>query len=119
MSVLTRAEGTFQAFSEGNPPWICLRRRPQWYLSPLTMYTRIAGSVKITHEGEAVLVELFDRYQRTFAPGLDFTLPIVDTIVIDTTREHLFGVLPQDAVTMDGVPLKADAVMLWEIKDLL
>ncbi len=78
----------------------------------------IAGSVKIINEGEAALVERFGRYQRTLAPGLNFTLPIVDTIVIDTTREQVFDVPPQDAVTMDGVPLKADAVVFWEIKDL-
>ncbi|NJN30232.1 MAG: SPFH/Band 7/PHB domain protein [Synechococcales cyanobacterium RM1_1_8] len=78
----------------------------------------IAGSVKIINEGEAALVERFGRYQRTLAPGLNFTLPIVDTIVIDTTREQVFDVPPQDAVTRDGVSLKADAVVFWEIKDL-
>lgn len=78
----------------------------------------IIGSVKIINEGEAALVERFGRYKRTLAPGLNFTVPIVDTIVIDTTREQVFDVPPQDAVTMDGVPLKADAVVFWEIKDL-
>jgi regulator of protease activity HflC (stomatin/prohibitin superfamily) len=78
----------------------------------------IAGSVKIINEGEAALVERFGRYQRTLAPGLNFTLPIVDTIVIDTTREQVFDVPPQDAVTRDGVSLRADAVVFWEIKDL-
>lgn len=78
----------------------------------------IAGSVKIINEGEAALVERFGRYRRTLAPGLNFTIPIVDTIVIDTTREQVFDVPPQDAVTSDGVPLKADAVVFWEIKNL-
>lgn len=78
----------------------------------------IAGSVKIINEGEAALVERFGRYRRTLAPGLNFTIPVVDTIVVDTTREQVFDVPPQDAVTSDGVSLKADAVVFWEIKDL-
>lgn len=78
----------------------------------------VAGSVKVVNEGEAALVERFGRYRRTLSPGLNFTLPIVDSIIIDTTREQVFDVPPQDAVTRDMVQVKADAVVFWEIDDL-
>jgi regulator of protease activity HflC (stomatin/prohibitin superfamily) len=78
----------------------------------------VAGSIKIVNEGEAALVERFGRYQRTLSPGLNFTLPLVDTVIIDTTREQVFDVPAQDAVTKDVVQVKADAVVFWEIDDL-
>ncbi|NJR67212.1 MAG: SPFH/Band 7/PHB domain protein [Synechococcales cyanobacterium CRU_2_2] len=78
----------------------------------------MAGSIKIVNEGEAALVERFGRYQRTLSPGLNFTLPVIDTVIIDTTREQVFDVPPQDAVTKDVVQVKADAVVFWEIDDL-
>ncbi len=78
----------------------------------------VAGSVKIVNEGEAALVERFGRYRRTLSPGLNFTLPMVDSVIIDTTREQVFDVPAQDAVTNEGVSLKADAVVFWQINDL-
>ena len=78
----------------------------------------VAGSVKIVNEGEAALVERFGRYRRTLSPGLNFTLPVVDTVIIDTTREQVFDVPAQGAVTRDVVQVQADAVVFWEIADL-
>lgn len=78
----------------------------------------VIGSVKVINEGEQALVERFGRYRRTLAPGLNFTLPIVDTIIIDTTREQVFDVPPQEAVTADGVSLQADAVVFWQVSSL-
>jgi regulator of protease activity HflC (stomatin/prohibitin superfamily) len=78
----------------------------------------VVGSVKIINEGEAALVERFGRYQRTLAPGLNFTLPVVDTIIIDTTREQVFDVPAQDAMTADSVYVKTDAVVYWKIENL-
>jgi regulator of protease activity HflC (stomatin/prohibitin superfamily) len=78
----------------------------------------VVGSVKIINEGEAALVERFGRYQRTLAPGLNFTLPVVDQIIIDTTREQVFDVPAQEAITADSVYVKTDAVVYWKIENL-
>ncbi len=78
----------------------------------------VIGSVKVVNEGEAALVERFGRYRRTLSPGLNFTVPFVDTLIIDTTREQVFDVPPQEAVTADGATVSADAVVLWQISEL-
>jgi regulator of protease activity HflC (stomatin/prohibitin superfamily) len=78
----------------------------------------IIGSVKVVNEGEAALVERLGRYRRTLSPGLNFTLPLLDTLIIDTTREQVFDVPPQEAVTADGATVSADAVVMWQISEL-
>lgn len=78
----------------------------------------IAGSVKVINEGDAALVERFGRYRRTLQPGLNFTIPLVDTIIVDTVREQVLDVPAQEAITSDDVYLKADAVVFWRIIDL-
>jgi regulator of protease activity HflC (stomatin/prohibitin superfamily) len=78
----------------------------------------VAGSMKIINEGDAALVERFGRFRRILNPGLNFTIPVIDTIIIDTTREQVFDVPAQDAITADDVYLKADAVVFWRITNL-
>jgi regulator of protease activity HflC (stomatin/prohibitin superfamily) len=89
-------------------------------LAPLVVMiiVYIAGAIKIINEGDAALVERFGRYRRTLHPGLNFTLPIVDTIIVDTTREQVFDVPKQEAITADDVYLTTDAVVFWRIIDL-
>lgn len=78
----------------------------------------VAGSVKVINEGDAALVERFGRYRRTLQPGLNFTIPLVDTIIVDTVREQVLDVPAQEAITSDDVYLTADAVVFWRIIDL-
>lgn len=89
-------------------------------LAPLVVaiVAYVAGSIKIINEGDAALVERFGRFTRTLKPGLNFTIPVIDTIIVDTTREQVFDVPAQDAITADDVYLKADAVVFWRIMDL-
>ena len=93
------------------------------FLAPLApliigIVAYLGGSIKIINEGDVALVERFGRYRRTLHPGLNFTIPIVDTIILDTMREQVLDVPPQDAITADDVYLKADAVVFWRIIDL-
>ncbi|MEY2978064.1 MAG: SPFH domain-containing protein [Prochlorotrichaceae cyanobacterium] len=89
-------------------------------LAPLVIaiVAYVAGSMKIINEGDAALVERFGRFRRILNPGLNFTIPVIDTIIIDTTREQVFDVPAQDAITADDVYLKADAVVFWRITNL-
>lgn len=93
------------------------------FLAPLApliigIVAYLGGSIKIINEGDVALVERFGRYRRTLQPGLNFTIPIVDTIILDTMREQVLDVPPQDAITADDVYLKAHAVVFWRIIDL-
>jgi regulator of protease activity HflC (stomatin/prohibitin superfamily) len=78
------------------------------------------GSVKVVNEGNQALVERLGKYHRTLTPGINFVVPLVDTIVIeDTTREQVLDVEPQLAITKDNVSIEADAVLYWRVLNLV
>ncbi|MEW5859298.1 MAG: stomatin-like protein [Cyanobacteriota bacterium] len=94
---------------------------PITILAPLALviigYT--VGSVKIINEGNQALVERLGQYNRRLAPGLNFIVPFVDSIVVEeTSREKFLNIDPQQAITKDNVSLKVDAVVYWQILDL-
>jgi len=77
------------------------------------------GSVKIINQGNEALVERLGRYHRKLVPGLNFIVPLLDTIVWeDTTREQVLDIDPQEAITKDNITLLVDAVMYWRILEL-
>ncbi len=78
----------------------------------------LIGSVRVIEEGDEGLVQRLGEYKRTLKPGLNFVVPLMDTVLVDTTREQLLDIAPQKAVTKDSVPIEVDAVVYWKIKDL-
>ncbi|MBW4581034.1 MAG: paraslipin [Tildeniella nuda ZEHNDER 1965/U140] len=78
----------------------------------------IAGSIKIINEGNEGLVERLGQYRRTLQPGLNFVIPIFDTVLVESTREQILDTAPQQTITRDNVPLTVDAVMFWKILDV-
>lgn len=94
-------------------------------LFPTVLSALIAGltafltSIRIINEGNEALVERLGQYHKKLNPGLNFILPMFDTIVVEeTTREKVLGIDPQNAITKDNVSLKVDAVIYWQIVDL-
>jgi regulator of protease activity HflC (stomatin/prohibitin superfamily) len=78
----------------------------------------MAGSVKIINEGEAAIVERLGRYHRDMGPGLNFVVPVLDTVLVETTREQMLDVKPQKAMTQDRANVTVDALVFWQILDL-
>lgn len=77
------------------------------------------GSVRIIKEGNAALVERLGRYRGTLEPGLNFIVPLLDSVVLqDTMREQTLDIEPQSAITKDSVNLKVDAIIYWRIYNL-
>ncbi|MBD2257921.1 SPFH domain-containing protein [Pseudanabaena sp. FACHB-2040] len=77
------------------------------------------GSVRIINQGNEALVERLGRYHRKLKPGLNFVVPLMDSIVLeDSVRERLLDVEPQSAITRDNVSLEVDAIVYWKILDL-
>jgi regulator of protease activity HflC (stomatin/prohibitin superfamily) len=76
------------------------------------------GSVRIVEEGDEALVQRLGQYQRTLKPGLNFVVPLVDTVLVETMREQLLDIEPQQAVTKDKAPVEVDAIIYWRIQDL-
>lgn len=72
----------------------------------------------IVGEKKATLVERFKKYHRTMQPGLNFKIPIIDSVShsIDL-REQVIEISSQVAVTKDNVALHIDGVLYIEIED--
>ena len=79
----------------------------------------VVGSVRIIQEGNAALVERLGRFRRTLKPGLNFIVPLLDTVALeDSMREQTLDIPPQRAITKDNVNLEVDAIIYWRIYDL-
>jgi regulator of protease activity HflC (stomatin/prohibitin superfamily) len=77
------------------------------------------GSAKLINEGNEALVERLGRYHRKLKPGLNFIVPLVDSIVMeDTTREQILDIKPQKVITKDNVYLEVDGVVSWRIMSM-
>ncbi|HAX78951.1 MAG TPA: paraslipin [Cyanobacteria bacterium UBA11372] len=77
------------------------------------------GSAKVINQGYEAIVEQTGKYKRTLKPGLNFIVPLLDTIVWEeTTREQLIDIEPQEAFTSDSVQVKVDAIIYWKVTDL-
>lgn len=78
----------------------------------------LIGSVRIIDQGDEALVQRLGQYKRTLKPGLNFVIPVLDTVLIETIREQILDIEPQKALTKDNVPISVDAVVFWQILDL-
>ncbi len=76
------------------------------------------GSVRIIDQGDEALVQRLGQYKRTLKPGLNFVIPFMDTVLIETVREQLLDIDPQPALTKDNVPIEIDAIIFWRIVEL-
>lgn len=77
------------------------------------------GSAKLINEGNEALVERLGRYHRKLRPGLNFIVPLVDTIVMeDTTKEQILDIEPQKVITADNVEITVDGVVNWRIMNM-
>jgi regulator of protease activity HflC (stomatin/prohibitin superfamily) len=84
----------------------------------LMVFGYLIGSVRIVEEGDEALVQRLGQYQRTLKPGLNFVVPLVDTVLIETMREQTLDTPPQDVVTKDKASIKVDAIIFWRVLDL-
>lgn len=78
------------------------------------------NSIKVIQQGEEALVAGFGKYKRKLNPGLNFILPVVDSIVCRRSiKEQVLDIPPQECITRDNVKLTADAVVYWRIVDMV
>lgn len=78
----------------------------------------IIGSVRIVEQGDQAIVQRLGQYKRILNPGLNFVIPLFDTVLVETIREQLLDIDPQRAFTKDNVPIEVDAIVSWQILDL-
>jgi len=81
--------------------------------------TGIFASMRIVKEGNQAIIERLGQYHRKLEPGLNFIVPLFDSIVIEENlKEKVLDIEPQNTITKDNVPLKVDAVIYWKVMDL-
>jgi regulator of protease activity HflC (stomatin/prohibitin superfamily) len=78
----------------------------------------MAGSVKVVQQGTEGLVERWGRFHRRLEPGINFVIPVMDSVLVESMREQVLDIEPHQATTNDNVPIQVDAVMYWRILDV-
>ncbi|MEM6501653.1 MAG: SPFH domain-containing protein [Cyanobacteria bacterium P01_C01_bin.89] len=77
-----------------------------------------AGSARVIEQGNKALVERLGRYHRLLDPGLNFVVPFVDSIIVETVRERTTDIQQQSVITRDELKIEVDAAVYWQIVDL-
>ena len=88
-------------------------------LAILTVFIFIIAltGLRIVSPYEKGVVERLGRYQRTVPPGLNFILPLFDTLRKVDMREQVVDVQPQEVITKDNVVVTVDAIIYYEATD--
>merc|ERR1712050_103649 len=67
---------------------------------------------------EAWIIERFGKYHRILDPGLNFVIPVVDTIkYVHSLKELAIDIPKQSAITVDNVTLQIDGVLYLRVHD--
>jgi regulator of protease activity HflC (stomatin/prohibitin superfamily) len=77
------------------------------------------ASVKVIRTGNEAIVERMGRYHRKLTPGINFIVPLLDTIVLKkTTRQQVLDIEFQRAITKDNIAVEVNTIVFWQILDL-
>ncbi len=75
-------------------------------------------SLRITQQGNSVLVERLGTFSRTLKPGLNVVVPFLEKEVSrQSLKERVLDVPPQHCITKDNVKISVDAVIYWQLID--
>ena len=78
----------------------------------------IAKGVKAVPQGMEYTIERFGRYTRTLHPGLNFIVPIVDSVGAKINMmETVLDVPSQEVITKDNALVKVDGVVFYQVLD--
>ncbi|XP_014782856.1 stomatin-like protein 2, mitochondrial [Octopus bimaculoides] len=108
--------------------------RPQYLLSKrygvLNMVSRAQQHVRhrsrlpmntmllFVPQQEAWIIERFGKYHKILEPGLNFVLPVIDTIkYVQSLKEIAIDIPQQSAISIDNVTLQIDGVLYLRVID--
>ena len=75
-------------------------------------------SLRITQQGNSVLVERLGTFSRRLEPGINIVVPFLEREVsMQSLKERVLDVPPQHCITKDNVKISVDAVIYWQIVD--
>ena len=76
----------------------------------LLLVTLLKG-VRLVPQGYKWVVQRLGKYDRTLGPGLNFTIPYIETVAYKvTTKDIVLDVPSQEVITMDNAVIVANAV---------
>jgi regulator of protease activity HflC (stomatin/prohibitin superfamily) len=77
----------------------------------------VFASVKIVKQYQRGVILRLGKYSSLAGPGINFILPILDTIIFVDVRERVINVDPQKVITKDNVTVLVDAAIYYKIVD--
>ena len=79
---------------------------------------RMNTVVLFVPQQQAWVIERFGKYHKILQPGLNFLVPVIDSIkYIQSLKEVAIDVPEQSAITRDNVTLKIDGVLYLKVSD--
>lgn len=78
----------------------------------------IVKGVKTVPQGMEYTIERFGRYTKTLNPGLNFIVPLIDSVGAKVSMmETVLDVPSQEVITKDNALVKVDGVVFYQILD--
>ncbi|MEJ2141605.1 MAG: SPFH/Band 7/PHB domain protein [Gammaproteobacteria bacterium] len=78
----------------------------------------IVKGVKFVPQGEEYTVERFGRYTKTFSPGLNYIIPLIERIGARMNMmERVLDVPSQEVITKDNAMVRVDGVVFFQVLD--
>ena len=83
----------------------------------LVIFLIIKG-VKFVPQGEEYTVERFGRYTKTFTPGLNYIIPLIERVGSKMNMmERVLDVPSQEVITKDNAMVRVDGVVFFQVLD--
>lgn len=74
---------------------------------------------RIVRPYEKGVVEFFGKYRRTCDQGLQYVIPMVETMKKVDLRERAVDVQPQEIISKDNIVITIDAIVYYSVVDVL
>lgn len=76
----------------------------------------LVASVRFVRQSQEIVIERLGKYYTTRSAGINFVVPLLDTIAYEwDMREHTVDVPAQEATTKDNVTVTVDGVLYYRI----
>ena len=76
------------------------------------------ASLRIVPEAQTCVIQRFGRYHATWAPGVHFLVPVMDSVAKKISmKEQVADFEPQPVITKDNVTMQIDTVVYFKIFD--
>ncbi len=90
---------------------------PFWLFAGIVALFFIFSSVRIIREYERGVVLTLGKFTGVLQPGLNFVIPIIQTVYVIDTRITTVDIPKQEVMTRDNVPVYINAVVYMRVED--